>query len=85
MPWLVWLSWLGIVPQSKRSLVQFLVRAHAWVVGSVPGQGMFERQPIDVSLSHRCFSPSLSPSLHLTLTINEQNLFKKLLSALTMH
>ena len=32
--WLVWLSWLGIVLQTARSLVQFLVRAHAWVSGS---------------------------------------------------
>ena len=24
------------------------------------GQGVYERQPIDVPLSHRCFSPSLS-------------------------
>ena len=35
--WLVWLSWLGAVPQIERSQVQFPVRAHAWVVGSVPG------------------------------------------------
>ena len=35
--WLVWLSWLGTVPQIERSQVQFPVRAHAWVVGSVPG------------------------------------------------
>ena len=52
----VWLSWLGIVPQSKRSLVRFLVRAHVWIV-------VYERQLIDVSLSYWYFSPFLSPSL----------------------
>ena len=28
-PWLVWLSWLGIVLQTKKSQVRCLVRAHA--------------------------------------------------------
>ena len=46
--------------------VWFPVRAHARVEGSVPGQGMCERQLINVSLSHQCFSP-LSPSLALSL------------------
>ena len=41
------------------------------VVGSVPSQGACERQPIIVCLSHRCFSPSLSPSLPLSLKINK--------------
>ena len=40
-------------------------QVHAWVAGSVPGRDMCERQPTDVSLSHQCFSPSLSPSLPL--------------------
>ena len=31
----------------------------------------YERQLINVSLSHRCFSPSLSPSLPLSLEINK--------------
>ena len=35
--------------QSKRLPVQFLVRAHAWVAGSVPGWGTYDREPIDVS------------------------------------
>ena len=30
-----------------------------------PQLGEFERQLIDVSLRHQCFSPSLCPSLHL--------------------
>ena len=30
-----------------------------------------KKQPIDVSLQHQCFSPSLSPSLPLSLKINK--------------
>ena len=60
--WLMWLSWLGLVLQSERTLFQFLVRAHAWVIGSASGQDTCERQPINVSLLHQRFSPSLSPS-----------------------
>ena len=65
--WLVWLSWLGVILPSKRLPVQFSVRAHAWVAGSVLAQCAGERQPINVSLSHRCFSPSISPYLPLSL------------------
>ena len=43
-------------------------QGHTWVV--VPGQGMGERRLINVSLSHRCFSPSL-PLLPLSLKINK--------------
>ena len=50
MPWLVWLSGLGVVLQTERSRVRFPVRAHAWVAGSVPDWGAYERQPVDVSL-----------------------------------
>ena len=32
---------------------------------------------MDVSLAHQCFSPSLSPSLLLSLKINKYNLLKK--------
>ena len=34
-PWLVWLSELSTGPWTKGSLVQFPVRAHAWVTGQV--------------------------------------------------
>ena len=47
---------LGVIPQSEKSLVRFPLRACALVVGSFPGCGRYERQPIDVSLSHQCFS-----------------------------
>ena len=56
------------------------------VMGSIPSQGMCldcgpgpqletcERQLIDVFVAHQCFSPSLSPSLPLSLKINTYNL-----------
>lgn len=42
-----WLSWLKHTPK---------------VAGSMPGQGLYWRQWITVSLSHRCFCFSLSQS-----------------------
>ena len=38
--------------------------------GPGPQLGVWERQLIDVSLVHRCFSPSLSPFLPLPLVVN---------------
>ena len=63
--------------QCARSLVQFPVRAHAWVVGSVLGWGTYQRQPINVSLSDRCFPPSLSTSLPLSKNKQIKSFFKK--------
>ena len=40
MPWLEWLSGLSASLQTKRSLVQLLVRTHAWVVA--PSWGYME-------------------------------------------
>ena len=37
-PWLVWLSGLSAGLQTKGSLVQFLVRTHAWVAGQIPSR-----------------------------------------------
>ena len=71
LPWPVWLSWLGVVLQNKRMPVWFLVRTHVWVMGPVPRWGMWERQPIDDSVSYWCFSRSLSPSLLLSVKINK--------------
>ena len=59
--WSMWLSWLGMIPQSKSVPVQFLIRAHAWVVGLFPSWGVWERQPINVSLTHWRFSPLFLP------------------------
>ena len=36
-PWLVWLSELSTGLWTKRLPVEFPVKAHAWVVGQVPG------------------------------------------------
>ena len=66
-PWPAWLSWLGVILQSKVLLVRFPIRAQAWVVVSILGWGASQGQPIDVCLSHGCFSSSLSPSLPLGL------------------
>ena len=38
-PWLVWLSGLSTVLQTKWSLVQFPVRTHVWLAGQVPSEG----------------------------------------------
>ena len=49
-------SWLGVILQSERSPVQFLVGAHAWVAGLVPswghvrGNGLMFLSHINVSL-----------------------------------
>ena len=69
----MWLTGLDAVLRTERVLVLFLIRACAWVAGQVPVWGLeaCERQPIDVSLTHRCFSPSLSPSLLLSPKINK--------------
>ena len=58
VPWLVWLSGLTASLRTKGLLVQFPVRAHAWVVGQVSSKGARETQPhTDVSLP--LFLPSL--------------------------
>ena len=67
-PWLVWLSGLSASLGTKRSPVQFPVRAHAWVAGQVPspwgvGGGAHERQP-HIDASHPLFLPP-SPSLKI--------------------
>ena len=68
----MWLSWWGIILQSERSLVQFPVRAHAWVAGSVPGWGMCGKQPIVfLSLSFYVPSPSLKISKIFLKTQNK--------------
>ena len=43
-PWLVQLSGLSAGLRTKALLVRFPVRAHAWVVGQVPGWGCTEKQ-----------------------------------------
>ena len=69
--WLVWLSGLSTDSWTKGSPVRFPVRAHAWVAGQVPSRGTWK------ATTHWCFSPSVSPSLPLSLKVNKWNLFKK--------
>ena len=60
----VWLSGLGVAPQTERLLVHFLVRAQAWVAALVPGRRVYEGSYL-VFLSHISVSPS--PPLPLAL------------------
>ena len=64
----MWLSGLRAGLQSKRSLVLFPVRAHAWVVGQVPSRGHARG-------NHILMFPSLSLSLPLSLKTN--TIFRK--------
>ena len=63
-----WLSWLEHHP------------VHQKVAGSMPSQDVYRRQPIDVSLSQRCFSLSLSLSLSLSKSINKNGLKDQIFS-----
>ena len=76
MPWPVWLCWLEHHPVTKMLQVRFLVRAHAWVAGLIPGpgakvhnpqsghviagSGMYGMQPVCASLLRLCLSLCLS-------------------------
>ena len=57
LPWLVWLSRFSASQWTKRLLVRFPIRAHAWVAAQVPGWGrgrgsqlMFQKSHITVCL-----------------------------------
>ena len=62
LPWPVWPSGLGTMPQSKSSLVHFPVRARAWVAGLVPSRGVCEATNRCFSLTLMFLSLSLFPS-----------------------
>ena len=65
-------QWIVCRSSSQRSPVRFPVRAQAWVVGQAsPSLGVCLRQPINASLAHPCFSPSVTPFLLLSLKINK--------------
>ena len=70
-------SWLDIIPQSKRLLAWFLVRAHAWVVHSVPCWGSWL-----LFLSH--INVSLPLFFSLSLKLSKYNLFLKKNSVSTL-
>ena len=68
--WLVWLTGLGIVMQTKRLPVQFLVRAHAWNVSQDPGwwcargNRLMFLTHIDVSFPLFLFLPPVSERIN---------------------
>ena len=64
LPWAMWLSGLGIVPQTKRSPVWF-------PVGHTPELWDRLRGGIVLQATDQCLSPFLSPSLPLSLKINK--------------
>ena len=57
---------LSVIPQSQRLPVRFPLRAHAWVTGSVTGQGAYERPPVSVSPSYQCSLPLFLPPFPLS-------------------
>ena len=71
----MWLSGLGIVLPTKRSRVPFPVRAHAWVVGQVPGWLGVRRSNQSMFLSHITISLPLllPPPPSLSKTKRKQN------------
>ena len=56
---------VGIIPQSQGWRVRFPMGAHAYVAGSLVRE-YYERQPISISCSQGCFSPSFSLLSHLS-------------------
>ena len=71
-PWLVWFSGLNAGLQTAGSLVRFLVKAHAWVVGQIPSLGCARG-------NHTLMFLSLSFSFILSLKRNK-SLLKKLIN-----
>ena len=79
-PWLVWLSGLGPHPPH----VPHKMEGRSWILGQDPrlgwGQapppplGVWEKQPTDVFLAHRCCSPSFS----LPSPFSKNKIFKKI-------
>ena len=65
-----WLSGLSTSLLTNGLLVGFPVRAHAWVAGQVLNREHV-RGDQSIYFSHRCFSPSLSSSLPLSLKVKK--------------
>ena len=74
MPWPGGSVGWSIVLFTKRLQVQFPVKAHTQVVGSIPSWGVIRRQPIDVSLP---LSLSLSPLFPLSLKNINKHILKR--------
>ena len=64
LPWLGGSGGQSVLQYAKRLWVRFPVRARTWVVGLIPSQVVYGRQPIDVS-------PSLSLSLSLPSSLSK--------------
>ena len=64
-------QWIECWPMNPR-LVS-LIPSQDMYLGCGPGPqlGVCKRQPANVSLTHTCFSPSLSPSLPISLNENK--------------
>ena len=64
-------QWIKCQPVDQK--VADLIPGPSTCLGCGPGPwlGACERQPIDVSPTHQCFSPSLSPSFPLSLKVNK--------------
>ena len=52
--------WLSLVLYIKELQVQLPVRVYAWIAGSIPDVGAYERQLIDIFLLYQCLSLSKS-------------------------
>ena len=74
-PWLVWLNGLSTSLHTKRSPVQFLVRAHAWVAGQIPSwEGVRGNRLMYLS----CTSIFLSLSFSLLSSLSKKKWIKSL-------
>lgn len=72
LPWPCGFAGWVLSHKSERSLVQFSIRAHAWIAGQPSPQfGVWERQTVNVFLAHQSFSPTLCPHLSLSLKISK--------------
>ena len=71
-------QWVGHHPTKRK--VAGSIPSEGTCLGCRPGPhlGACERRLVDVALARRRFSPSLSPSLLLSLKINFKNIKKKL-------
>ena len=69
-------QWIECWPLNQK--VTSSIPTEGTCLGCRPGPhlGACDRQPVDVSLAHWCFSPSLSPFLPFSLKVNK--IFKKI-------
>ena len=54
-----WLSWWEHHHVQQRGRVQFPVRAHNQIAGSIPGRGVYRKWPTALSLSKKSMNISL--------------------------